>query len=59
MTTLNTDIINEWCILFNNYPLILHDMLKIINYNLLKIDVDDEKRDKLIDEFKDKSNLIL
>ena len=59
MTTLNTDIINEWCILFNNYPLVLHDMLKIINYNLTKINIDDEKKDKLINEFKDKSNLIL
>ena len=59
MTTLNTDIINEWCILFNNYPLVLHDMIKIINYNLTKINVDEETKNKLIEEFKDKSNLIL
>ena len=59
MTTLNTDIINEWCILFNNYPLVLHDMVKIINYNLSKINIDDEIKEKLINEFKDKSNLIL
>ena len=59
MTTLNTDIINEWCILFNNYPLVLHDMLKIINYNLSKINIDEDKKDKLINEFKDGSNLIL
>ena len=59
MTTLNTDIINEWCLLFNNYPLVLHDMLKILNYNFSKINVDDEEKEKLINEFKDKSNLIL
>ena len=59
MTTLNTDVINEWCVLFNNYPFVLHDLIKIINYNLLKINIDDDKRNKLIQEFKDKSNLVL
>ena len=59
MTTLNTDIINEWCIMFNNYPIVFHDMLKIINYNLSKINIDDDKKNKLIDEFKDKCNSIL
>ena len=59
MTTLNTDIINEWCILFNNYPLVLHDMIKMINYNLSKANINDEIKDKLINEFRDKSNLIL
>ena len=59
MTTLNTDIINEWCLLFNNYPLVLHDMIKIINYNLGKINVDSETKNKLIEEFVNKSNLIL
>ena len=59
MTTLNTDIINEWCVLFNNYPLVLHDMLKIINYNLGKINIDEEIKNKLINELKDKSNIIL
>lgn len=59
MTTLNTDIINEWCLLFNNYPFVLHDMIKIINYSLSKANIDDETKEKLINEFKDKSNLIL
>lgn len=59
MTTLNTDIINEWCLLFNNYPLVLHDMLKIISYNLSKINVDSDTKNKLIEEFVNKSNLIL
>jgi adenosine deaminase len=59
MTTLNTDIINEWCILFNNYPLVLHDMIKMISYNLSKANINDETKNKLISEFRDKSNLIL
>ena len=59
MTTLNTDIINEWCIMFNNYPLVLHDMLKIINNSLVKANIDEDKKNKLINEFKDKSNSIL
>lgn len=59
MTTLNTDIINEWCVLFNNYPFVLHDMLKIINYNLIKANINDEIKDRLINELKDKSDLIL
>ena len=59
MTTINTDIINEWCIMFNNYPIVLHDMIKILNCNLLKANIDDELKDKLINEFKEKSNLVL
>ncbi len=59
MTTLNTDIINEWCILFNNYSLVLHDMMKIINNSLIKANIDDETKEKLQNEFKEKSNLIL
>ena len=59
MTTINTDIVNEWCIMFNNYPLVLHDLVKIINYNLLYANINDELKNKLIDEFKEKSNLIL
>ena len=59
MTTINTDIINEWCLMFNNYPIVLHDLIKIINYNLLKANIRDELKDKLISEFKEKSNLVL
>ena len=59
MTTLNTDIINEWCLMFNNYPLVLHDLIKIINYNLVKANINDEEKNKLISEFVDKSNLVL
>ena len=59
MTTINTDIINEWCILFNNYPLVLHDLIKIINNNLLRANISSSLKDKLILEFKEKSNLVL
>ena len=59
MTTLNTDIINEWCILFNNYPLILHDLIKIIGHNISKANISEEEKNKIINEFKDKSNLVL
>ncbi len=59
MTTLNTDILNEWCLMFNNYPLVLHDLVKIINNNLVMANIDNEKKDKLIIEFKEKSNIVL
>lgn len=59
MTTLNTDIINEWCIIFNNYPLVLHDLIKIISYNITKANINEEEKNKLINEFRDKSNLVL
>lgn len=59
MTTLNTDILNEWCILFNNYPLTLLELVKIMNNNLQKACIIDLEKAKLIDEFKDKSNKVL
>lgn len=59
MTTLNTDIINEWCLLFNNYPLVLHDLIKIIRLNIGKANISEEEKSKLINEFMDKSNLVL
>ena len=59
MTSLNTDIINEWCLMFNNYPLVIYDMFKIINNSLIKANINEETKEQLINEFKDKSNLIL
>ena len=59
MTTINTDVINEWCLMFNNYPIVLHDLIKIINYNLLQANISDELKVQLINEFKEKSNIIL
>ena len=59
MTTMNTDILNEWCLLFNNYSFVLHDLIRITNNNILKANIDNDTKEKLIDELKDKSNLVL
>lgn len=59
MTTMNTDILNEWCILFNNYPLVLHDLYKIVNNSLKNANIIDEEKEKLINELRNKSNLVL
>ena len=59
MTTLNTDILNEWCVMFNNYPLVLRDMIKIILNNLINANIDSNIKDRLIEEVKEKSNLVL
>ena len=59
MTTINTDIINEWCLMFNNYPLVLHDMIRIINNSLLMANISNDAKNQLINEFKEKSNMIL
>lgn len=59
MTTINTDIINEWCLMFNNYPLVLHDMIKIINNSLLMANISNEEKNKLLNEFKEKIDVIL
>ena len=59
MTTLNTDILNEWCQLFNNYSLTLHDMVKLISNNIGNINVSSELKESIMQEFRDKSNLVL
>ena len=59
MTTLNIDILNEWCILFNNYPLTLHDIVKIMINCLIKANISLDIKNKLIDDLKDKANLML
>lgn len=59
MTTLNTDILNEWCIVFNNYPITLLDMVKVINKNLSKANINLDIKNKLIDELKNRSNEVL
>ena len=55
MTTLNTDILNEWCLMFNNYPLVLLDMVKLISNNLSKACISSEEKDRLINEIREKS----
>lgn len=59
MTTMNTDILNEWCLLFNNYPITLHDLIKIINNNIVKANILNEEKEKLIEELRNKSNIVL
>lgn len=59
MTTLNTDILNEWCLVFNNYPFILLDMVKVINKNLINANISNNDKDNLIQKLKEESNLVL
>ncbi len=59
MTALNTDIVNEWCLMFNNYPITIHDMIKIINNSIIMANISNEEKEKLILELKEKSNLVL
>ena len=59
MTTLNTDILNEWCIMFNNYPIVLREMFRNILNSMVNANVQSEIKDKLIEEIKDQSNLML
>ena len=59
MTTLNTDILNEYCLLFNNCPITLHDLIKMTMNNLMNVNLDNEIKNELIDDFKEKSNLVL
>lgn len=59
MTTLNTDILNEWCLMFNNYPIVLLEMIKLIINNISKANIRDSLKNSLISEVKEKSNLVL
>ena len=59
MTSLNTDLLNEYCKLFNVFPFTLHDLV-IITLNVLNnINVSIDLRNKLIEEFKEKANELL
>ena len=58
-TTLNTDIINEYCLLFNNCPITLHELVKININCLMNVNLDNEVKNQLIEEYKEKSNLVL
>lgn len=59
MTTLNIDILNEWCVLFNNYPFTLHDIVKIMINCVVKANINDDIKNNLIDKIKEKANLML
>ncbi len=59
MTTLNTDIINEWCLLFNNYPLVIHDLIKVINNSIVNANIINSQKEKLISKLIEESDKIL
>ena len=59
MTSLDTDLLNEYCKLFNVFPFSLHDLV-VITLNVLNhINVSIELKNKLIEEFKEKANELL
>lgn len=58
MTTLNTDIINEWCLFFNNYPLVLHDLIKVTNNSLIHANISNNLKEELINKLKNESEKI-
>ncbi len=59
MTILDTDILNEYCKLFNVFPFNLHDLVNI-NLNILnKLNVKDKIKNDLIADFKEKANELL
>ena len=59
MTCLNTDLLNEYCKIFNVFPFNLHDLTKITLNILNNVNVNVEIKNKLIDEFREKANEIL
>lgn len=59
MTLLDTDLLNEYCKLFNVFPFNLHDLV-VINLNILnRLNVKDIVKNNLIEEFKEKANELL
>ena len=59
MTSLDTDLLNEYCKLFNVFPFNLHDIVVITLKILNNINVSNELKNMLIDEFKEKANELL
>ena len=59
MNVLDTDLLNEYCKIFNVFPFNLHDLV-MINLNILEhVNVNLELKNNLISEFREKANLIL
>lgn len=59
MTVLNTDIINEYCLLFNNTTLNLLEFVKLLLNCINKLRIDDIMKERLIKVLKEESNKIL
>ena len=59
MTTLDTDLLNEYCKLFNAFPFSIRDLV-IITLNILnRINVSDDIKNQLIENFEEKANELL
>ena len=56
MTLLDTDLLNEYCKLFNVFPFNLHDLVTITLNILSKLNVKDDIKNKLMNEFREKAN---
>ena len=59
MTILNTDIINEYCLLFNNCELTLLELVKLLINNISNLSIDELTKEELIKILKEESNQIL
>lgn len=59
MTVLNTDIINEYCLLFNNCDLTLLELVKLLINGINNLLIDDIIKERLIANLKDESNKML
>ncbi len=56
MTLLDTNLLNEYCKLFNVFPFNLHDLVNLTLEILNKLNINDEIKNNLIMEFKEKAN---
>lgn len=59
ITTLDTDLLNEYCKLFNVFPFNLHDLINILTNNINNLNINDDLKNKLINDFKEKANELL
>ena len=59
MTSLNTDILNEYCLLFNNFDIKLLDLIKINIKDLEISNIDPVIKEKLIEKLRTESNELL
>ena len=59
MTILNTDIINEYCLLFNNCDLTLRELVKLLINNVNNLLINDIMKERLMLILKEESNQIL
>jgi len=56
---LDTDLLNEYCKIFNVFPFSLHDLV-VMNLNILNnLNIDAVMKNNLISEFREKANLLL